>query len=151
MINDAVPIDDEAHHAGVAIALRPGDQRITIGHQPIAQIALRAAWRILALCCEQAIEITVIGHPRLGIGETRAKRALGFAGQRRPVQAIALAGRGQRTLGEVFGRLAIGVLREVFLLRIGVGQRDLDGGEFVATDASGSHLGRRGPGIESPA
>src|SRR6185503_10564506 len=60
LVDVAVLADDEAHHAGLAVLHRPGDDSEAADHAVVHQVAVSAARCVGALAIEQAIAIAVI-------------------------------------------------------------------------------------------
>jgi len=93
-------VDDESHHAGVAILNGTGDQGETGDHVAVDDIVILAAWCIGALAGENAVNIavkrmwagTVVFAGRVtfhrGLGDQGAKRAGFFVGGLFPIEAI---------------------------------------------------------------
>jgi len=70
--------------------------------------------------------------------------------QRRPVQTIRFAVAADETLGIGAGAAAAVIVLGVFLLRIDIGERRLDGGKLVAADAAIEDFQTPGVGVELP-
>src|SRR4029078_2074308 len=84
LVDVAALVDDEGHHAGLAVGHRPGDDAEAAAHAAVHQVAVGAARSVGALAIEQAVAIAVIaltlGVARLRLGDQRAERALRLAG-----------------------------------------------------------------------
>ena len=103
LVDDPLLVDQEGHHARVAVLRRPGEHREAARHPALrVDVVLRAAGRVLALRGQQAEEVAVVRRlsssslvrvALLGrVGDQRAERALRLALRDRPVEPVVLAG-----------------------------------------------------------
>ena len=145
LVDDAVLIDDERHHAAFAVFGGVREQCEAGDHAAVDHVVVSAAGRVRALLRQDpevvaAIRISV--HVALevgrGLGDQRSERALLFVlGRvRRPVQAVVLAGRAGELLRVLQHAVAIAILRCKRALRVDVGAEHIDGIALVAADAT---------------
>ena len=97
----AILVNDERHHAGVAVFSGIGDESKTAGHLSIDHVVLRAAGRVTPLPSEHMEVVAMERHMRIRLqaisfvgGECRQwpERAFGLTFRRLPVQTVLLAG-----------------------------------------------------------
>src|SRR5215471_17319253 len=161
LIDDAVVVHDEGHHAGGAVLRGEGDHAEAPDHVPVGHVVRGAAWRIRPLAGQDPVVVAVVrNRPLLRafpvalgpcLGHERPERALWLAGLGLPVESVALAGRAGEAL-RVFEHLALlARLGVVLALRIDVSEADLDGAELVPSDAPVDDLFLSLGRVEAPA
>src|SRR5262245_21481905 len=158
LVDDALVIDDEGHHAGHAVLRGERDEREAPDHTAVSSIVVRAVARAWALAGEDAIEIAVVRHRRVTSPvaltsrphDQRPERAQRLAGLRRPVQTVVLAGRARELLGVLPEPVGVSILGVVLTLGVDVGQAHLDGLKLVPSDAPVEDLFLARHGVEAP-
>src|SRR5215467_13552218 len=161
LIDDAVVVHDEGHHAGGAVLRGEGDHAEAADHVPVGHVVRGAAGRIRPLPGQNPVVVAVVrNRPLLRafpvalgpcLGHERSERALWLTGLGLPVESVALAGRAGEALG-VFEHIALlARLGVVLALRIDVGEADLDRAELVPSDAPIEDLFLSVGRVEAPA
>src|SRR6185369_4138793 len=99
-VHAALVVDEEGHHAGVAVGRRPCDETETSDHSLLHQVVVGATWGARPLPFEDAVAVTVVcglatfGRriaPGPGALEQRAQRTRLLARLGGVVKSIALA------------------------------------------------------------
>ena len=140
LIHDAVVVDQERHHAGFAVARRPGDQREAVGEVAAGQVAARAAAGRRPLRLEDPEPVAVIavldvaGVEQRSRGARRARRPASASTGRRACRDC--SGIGARIRGR---RRRCDPARRIRAARR-VGVHRLDRRELVAADAPDANL-----------
>ena len=140
LVELAVVAHDEAHHPGLAVARRPGDEREARGHPALDHVAVRTARCARALRGQRAEAVAVVGVAGPLAGEQRAQRAVRLAGERRPVQAVAPARRADDPPRVLEHAVAVAVTRRVLLLRVEVRGEACIAASSLRADATGPDL-----------
>src|SRR5262245_26155597 len=156
LVEDALVIDEERHHAGIAVLRRIGHQREAADQLAARDVIQRSPVSALPLAGQNLVVVAVIGHAlvagaitlRRRTGGKVAERALILAGLRRPVQAVLLARPADDALrvDPVPGDSLLGI----FVLCVDIGETGLDGAQFVAADAAKQDLLAPGGRVELP-
>src|ERR1700733_7914388 len=121
LIHNSIFVDDERHHAGVAIFRRIGDERESSGHFPAYDVVGGPTGRGLALARYDAEVVSVEWRGRsvqgfrgsvwnAGCGDQRPNRALRLLIGTRPVQPVLFSLIAREFLGVLFV-----LFREVFV------------------------------------
>jgi len=102
LVDDPVLVDDERHDARIPVFCRERYQRKSADHMPVSDIVVSAAWGVLTLARQDAIEIAVIRRVLALVGRRgialrprvrnqRPDRTLRLPGRAFPEEAIMLA------------------------------------------------------------
>src|SRR5215470_10358333 len=161
LIDDAVVVHDEGHHAGGAVLRGEGDHAEAADHVPVGHIVRGAAGRIRPLPGQDTVVVAVVrNRPLLRafpialgpcLGHERSERALWLTGLGLPVESVTLARRAGEALGVLEHLALLARLGVVLALRINVGEADLDRAELVPPDAPIEDLFLSLGRVEAPA
>src|SRR5215468_3786383 len=161
LIDDAVVVHDEGHHAGGAVLRGEGDHAEAADHVPVGHVVRGAAGRIRPLTGQDTVVVAVVGNRPLlrafpvalgpCLGHERPERTLWLAGLGLPVESVALAGRAGEALGVLEHIALLARLGIILALRIDVGEADLDRAELVPPDAPIENLFLSVGRVEAPA
>src|SRR5438067_13592936 len=155
LVDNAILIDDEGHHASFAVGHGPGDDAEAADHAAIGEVAVGAARRIGALAVEQAIVVAVVAFALLdallGVGDQRPERALGLAGLGLPIKAVLLARRAEQP-ARIGGHAGLHRIHgRVVALGVDDGEQGLHHANLVMADVARLDLGAAGIDVEAPA
>ena len=102
----AVLVDDEGHHAGIAVVGRVGDEAEAADHLAAHDVVIGATGSRRSLARQDLVAVAVIGRPGAGrvalargIGHEFADRALLLARLARPIEAVLLVRAADDLLG----------------------------------------------------
>src|SRR5262245_3203297 len=161
LIDDAVMVHHEGHHAGGAVLRGEGDHAEAADHVSVGHVVRGAAGRIRPLPGQDPVVVAVVrNRPLLRafpvtlgpcLGHERSERALWLTGLGLPVESVTLAGRAGEALGVLEHLTLLACLGVVLALRIDVSEAYLDRAELVPPDAPVEDLFFSLGRVEAPA
>jgi hypothetical protein len=163
LIDLALLVDKEGHDAGIAPFGGPGDEGEAGDHVAVDDVVVFAAGGVLALAREDFEVVTVERCGRVGqgfvfaavafeagLGDERAEWALFVRIARGPVEAVVGALVAAEALGLFEDAVAVTIFAAVFALGVHIGPANVNGADFVATDAAVENFFFASVDIEDP-